>query len=250
MAKKIQVILFDLGNTLLHFDGVWDEIFREMNLTLAHEIKKIYPTIDVDTFTSCFNDLFSTYINDRENGTVEVPMLITLNRAVEISGLPPIPEVTGKNALKMMYAVSEEHWHLPEDTLPVLQQLSSDGYRLGIICNAADHENAQRLIDKTGIRSFFDYVSISAAEGVRKPSRAIFQHALDFFQVAPQQVVMVGDLLGTDILGANGIGLHSVWLTRWSDVNENEGKNNAIQPEASISRLVDLPQLLDKWNSE
>jgi HAD superfamily hydrolase (TIGR01662 family) len=247
MARKIDVVLFDLGNTLLYFDGVWDEVYRQMFLTIAQEIKVIYPDIDIDGFIPHFRKLFLTYMNDRQSGMVEVPTLSTLNRAIVAFGFSPISAEVGKRVLKKMYAVSEEHWFLPVDTKPVLNQLISTGYRLGIICNAADYDNAHNLIDKARIRDYFEYISISAAEGIRKPSIEIFQRALDFFKVEPRKTVMVGDQLGTDILGAKNTGINSIWLTQWLVEKDNLRTLMDIKPDAVINHLQELPALLENW---
>lgn len=249
MDRKIEVVLFDLGNTLLYFDGVWDDVYRQMFLTIAQAIKKIYPSIDIVSFIPRFRQLFLTYMNDRQNGMVEVPTLATLNRAIESMGYPPISLEDGRLALQKMYSIAEEHWLLPGDTQPVLQQLSQAGYRLGIICNAADNENAQHLIDKAGIRDYFKYISISAAEGVRKPSAVIFQRALDYFKIDSHNAVMVGDQLGTDILGAKNVGIHSILLTQWLIESGNVGSPVEIKPDAVIDHLLELPLLLEGWNS-
>lgn len=247
MDRKIEVVLFDLGNTLLYFDGVWDEVYRQMFLSIAQAVKDIYPGIDIDGFIPRFRKLFLTYMNDRQSGMIEVPTLSTLNRAIEAIGLPALSAEDGKQALEKMYAVSEEHWFLPIDTKPVLDQLFSIGYRMGIICNAADYDNAHHLIDKAGIRDYFEYISISAAEGIRKPSIEIFQRALDFFKVDPQNTVMVGDQLGTDILGAKNVGIHSIWLTQWLVKKDNSSDIVDIKPDAVINHLKELPSLLEKW---
>jgi FMN phosphatase YigB (HAD superfamily) len=53
---------------------------------------------------------------------------------------------------------------------------------------------------------------------------------------------MVGDLLEADILGANQLGMYSIWITRRVSLPE-EGVL-AIQPQAVIPTLDLLPGLL------
>ena len=53
---------------------------------------------------------------------------------------------------------------------------------------------------------------------------------------------MVGDTLEADILGANQMGIYSIWITRRVTVPE-EGEL-AIQPQAVITSLDQIPGLL------
>ncbi len=57
-----------------------------------------------------------------------------------------------------------------------------------------------------------------------------------------EEAIMVGDNLMTDILGANRIGMKSVWINR-----ENKERTEVI-PTFEIQQLGDLHQLLDELN--
>ena len=113
-----------------------------------------------------------------------------------------------------MYQVSEAYWHMEAETLPALDDLRRQGYRLGLISNAADDANVQRLVDKAGLRPYFDVILTSAAQGIRKPHPRIFYTAPETWPAIPAQAVMVGDTLSADIQGAKNLGIYSVWVTR------------------------------------
>jgi FMN phosphatase YigB (HAD superfamily) len=54
---------------------------------------------------------------------------------------------------------------------------------------------------------------------------------------------MVGDTLNADILGANQIGMYSIWITRRvEDVPPDD--EMPVQPQATIHSLGELPSLL------
>jgi FMN phosphatase YigB (HAD superfamily) len=61
----------------------------------------------------------------------------------------------------------------------------------------------------------------------------------------PQQVAMVGDTLGADILGAKNAGIYSIWITRRANTPANRAHAETIIPDARISELCELPSLLD-----
>ena len=56
---------------------------------------------------------------------------------------------------------------------------------------------------------------------------------------------MVGDKLTTDIQGANGVGMQSVWINRHG-AQRPEG---SAEPSFEIADLKELPQLLRKLNA-
>ena len=113
---------------------------------------------------------------------------------------------------------------------------------MGIISNAGDDRDVQQLVENFDIGSFFDIVLTSAACGYRKPHKRIFELALEYFNIRAEEVAMVGDTLSADILGANQMGMYSIWITRRVE-KEPEGELPA-QPQAVINSLAELPILL------
>ncbi len=152
------------------------------------------------------------------------------------------PNEVLRSALKAMYAVTQQNWYLEEDALSTLESLKAIGYHLGLISNTSDDKNVQVIVDHWGIRPFFEIIITSAALGIRKPDPRIFQVALDHFDVPPQAAVMVGDMLNADVLGANQIGIYSIWITRRVKL-PGEGEL-AIQPQAVVTTLDQIPELL------
>jgi putative hydrolase of the HAD superfamily len=111
-----------------------------------------------------------------------------------------------------------------------------------MVSNTSDDKNVQQLLDRWELRPFFETIVTSAGVGFRKPDERIFRPALDHFGLPPGQVAMVGDSLEADILGANQLGIYSIWITRRVSLPE-EGVL-AIQPQAVIPALNLLPGLL------
>ena len=89
--------------------------------------------------------------------------------------------------------------------------------RLGLLSNAGDSQNVQRLVDQAGFRQAFDPIIVSAEIGLRKPHARAFEPILEQWRVHPSEVVMIGDTLGEDILGAQRCGMHQIWVHAFSD---------------------------------
>ena len=127
--------------------------------------------------------------------------------------------------------------------------LRKQGYKIGIISNAGDANNVHRLINRNHLCRYMDGILISAEIGVRKPAPLIFKMALDQFGGSPRDAVMVGDTLRADILGAKQVGMTAIWITRQADTPQNNEDRLSILPDASISALKELPDLITNWSS-
>ena len=66
-----------------------------------------------------------------------------------------------------------------------------------------------------------------------------FRHALDRIGVSPDEAIMVGDKLTTDIKGANGIGMRSVWINHHGATPPEDNV-----PTYEITALAQLPDLI------
>jgi putative hydrolase of the HAD superfamily len=80
---------------------------------------------------------------------------------------------------------------------------------------------------------------VAATSGVRpdvvgKPRPYIFQAALARLRVRPDEVAMVGDSLNSDVLGAQGVGLRTIWIA--PPGAEAEG----VEPDCTIHHFAEL----------
>jgi HAD superfamily hydrolase (TIGR01549 family) len=245
---NISVILFDLGSTLLYSRDPWQPIFQAAEIELMRILTIAGMPVDHRPLKSGKEGFLTAYYADRGDGAIEKTALTFLKEILLINGYPHFSDQVLRDALDAMYHVTQQNWYLETDAVHVLNYLTSKTYRLGMVSNTSDDQNAQQLIDKFHLRSYFEKIITSAACGIRKPDPRIFQLALDHFQAPPAQVMMVGDTLDADILGANQAGLYSVWITRRAEHRENGLL--PIQPHAVIACLSDLPGLLSELESQ
>lgn len=246
---RFQGILFDLGNTLLHFDGDTAEMIARADKALAESLFSSGLELDKDQFVREFRHRLSTYHQAREEDLIEHTTRHILEQVLADFGFKGVQERIIQEGLKNLYHVSQNHW-IPEiDALPTLEALKQSGCRMGIISNAGDDADVHLLVDKAKIRPYFDFIITSAACGYRKPDPRIFRHALSKWGYSPEQTAMVGDTLHADILGANQAGIFSVWITRRADRPDNNANQARIIPNASIETLAELPGLLHKQSA-
>ena len=86
-------------------------------------------------------------------------------------------------------------------------------YKLGIVTNGVPDLQRDKLAG-SGLAESFAAVAISGEVDCGKPEQAIFEYALRFLGVGPQECVMVGDNPERDIAGARAMGMRSVFVAR------------------------------------
>ncbi len=240
--SPFKVILFDFGSTLIYSKDPWPPIYEQADRALVQVFQQAGVPLEIKTFSSEFETFLDSYYAERGTSLIERTTFSALLELLQQKGFKDIPDSVVRLALDAMYSRTQQNWYLEPDTLPTLTTLREHGYRLGMVSNTSDDKNVQQLLDRWELRPFFETVITSAMCGIRKPDERIFQLALDHFGVPARQVAMVGDSLEADILGANQLGIYSIWITRRVELPE-EGEL-AIQPQAVLPTLDLIPGLL------
>ena len=246
--RRFDCLLFDLGDTLIYFSGEnWERMLAESNRQLGRRLVEAGLQLDEEAFVAAFSHRMRQYYAEREREFIEHTTAYILRSLLAEWGYPDPPDNLVRQAVQAMYTSSQRYWQVENDTLPTLETLRRQGYRLGIISNSADDHNTQSLIDAAGIREYFDFILSSSTAGIRKPNPRIFQMALEKMQVRPERTAMIGDVLGADVLGARNAGIFSIWITRRADKPGNRDHLDTIMPDATIETLSELPDLLSSF---
>ncbi len=246
----IRGVIFDMGATLFYFDADREAVFEQSLDALTEALLRLELELDAPAFRAAFSSAIRAYLRRRLADHREEPAVILLRRVLADFGHAETPEPSLREALKAMYAVSEAHWHPDPEAELVLSALEAQGYRLGAITNAMDADNVRRLLAKAGWQDRFRPLLISAEERIRKPAPKLFQAVLEAWDLPPEAVVMVGDTLGEDVLGAQRVGLHQIWLAREADRPDNQAWVGKVVPEATAERLGDVPRLIEQLGGE
>jgi putative hydrolase of the HAD superfamily len=85
-------------------------------------------------------------------------------------------------------------------------------FRLGIISDTgfASGRAQDALLERDGLRSFFEVTVYSVDIGHAKPRREPFRAALDALKLAPHEVLHIGDNERTDVRGALDAGMRAI----------------------------------------
>ncbi len=115
----------------------------------------------------------------------------------------------GKRALLFDLDNTLGSWHtraLDPKVKQLLEEITRMGFRVGILTN-------RRFGTKDAVISALaqEYPVVARAG---KPRRRGFREILHKLDVPPSQAVMIGDRRLTDVIGANRLGIYSIWIRR------------------------------------
>jgi phosphoglycolate phosphatase len=122
-----------------------------------------------------------------------------------------------------------------------LDWLKSAGYRLGCVTNKAA-QFTEPLLRDLGVRDAFEIVVSGDTLPKKKPDPLPLLHAAEFFGVAPDQALMVGDSV-SDVKAARAAGFSIVCMS----YGYNHGVDiREARPDAVIDSLVEIRALLSQ----
>lgn len=104
-----------------------------------------------------------------------------------------------------------------------LDQLRGMGFRVIIVSNN----------NRTRVAHFATPLRVPHIHNAKKPFTSSFQQAMQRLKTVPEETVMIGDQLLTDVLGGNRLGLYTILVT---PISETEGFFSRINRR--IERIV------------
>jgi putative hydrolase of the HAD superfamily len=127
-----------------------------------------------------------------------------------------------------------------------LCRFKAQGHTLALVADARP-DTPVNVLRQHNLYNLFDYLAISEIIGAEKPDALIFQDALQALGVAESdyaRVVMVGNNLERDIVGANRLGLISVFF-HWNDRRRSQPLTAEEEPRYTVSSIEELVSLVD-----
>ena len=122
-------------------------------------------------------------------------------------------------------------WIVYGDVMGTLEELAARELKLAVISNWDDR--LIPLLERLGLTRYFDTIVASCNVGFTKPSPVIFEQALRWLKVRPEQVLHVGDSPIEDCQGARNAGMHARLIAR--------GRfTKAVDDLSSLREVLDL----------
>lgn len=120
-----------------------------------------------------------------------------------------------------------------EEARPVLEALYAR-YPMVLVSNF--YGNVETVLADFDLRRYFKQIIESAVVGVRKPDPRIFMLGVEALDLHPHEVLVVGDSYKKDIVPAESIGCHVLWLKGkgWT------AEEDAVEHPCVIKRLSEM----------
>ncbi len=226
--KNIKTIFFDLDMTL------WDH-----NKSQTESIRKLCKKFDLDFPRT---DIIYKQVND-EFWQIFIKGQIDLED-MRVERFEETLKRLGKvnydcaNISKEYLKFYSETIYLIEDAEELLKNLYPY-FKLGILTNGFNDTQNQKLNSSSIIKYITYNISVSETN-VFKPAFEFFDYAMKLSGDKPKEIVCVGDNFEADVIGAKNAGWHVVWFNSENKPNPSPD----IEPDATISRLMELLGLL------
>jgi phosphoglycolate phosphatase len=122
-----------------------------------------------------------------------------------------------------------------------LDYLKAEGYKMGCVTNKAA-QFTEPLLKDLDVYNYFSIVISGDTLPQKKPDPAPLLHAARFFNVSPEQAMMIGDSI-SDVKAARAAGFLIVCMT----YGYNHGVDiRDANPDAVMDSMAELPDLLGK----
>ena len=200
----VKVILFDIDNTLLSFDGYVKE-------SMKSGFKKFEIAIYKDEMFSVFNQINTGLWESLEKGEIGFEELQKKrwNMIFERLGISFDGEIFEKYFQDCLFESA-----IPEDGAIELLEYLHSKY---IICVASNGPYLQQVnrLKKSGMLPYFSALFISEEVGSSKPSERFFNTCINRLnskmeeEIQPCEIMIIGDSLSSDMAGGSRFGMQT-----------------------------------------
>lgn len=257
----VRAIFFDLDDTLLWdeksiktaFEETCEVVAERYEITkeqveeaVREEARDLYATYETYEFTKMiginpFEGLWGTFDDDGASFQKMKEIVPAYRKDAWTGGLKRLgieDKEFGAELAELFIENRKRNPFVYEETYRVLDTLK-EKYQLVMITNGSPSLQQTKLSITPELVPYFDQIMISGDFGVGKPDPSIFEHVLQLCDLKPEEALMVGDNRMTDILGANRVGIPSVWINR-----KNEEAND-VKPTYEITSLEELEAIAE-----
>ncbi len=246
VTQPIKAVLFDLGETLLHFGKVNTlQLFHQGARSTYDFLRQQQQSAGrfwgyfLRNFVSLRWHYLLSNILGRDFNALELLQRVNARYDVHLSAQQ------WQHLAWLWYEPLGRVAHTEPHIKQTLTRLQEQGLKLGILSNTFVHGSSlERHLEQLGWLEFFPVRLYSYEFAFRKPDVRIFQEGAGRIGEKPENILYVGDRIKNDIRPALRLGMRAVL----KKAHTNTGRS--IPPGAwVIERLMELPGLIEKINT-
>lgn len=229
---KWKFLLFDLDNTLLNFPADEEMAFRKLYEKWRFDRSIPYSREMLERYAACNRRWWEKF----ERGECEKPELF-VGRFMDFlqeTGLQGAPAEMHQDYFTFLATGGVP---LP-GALELLERLSPT-FELYVVTNG-NAPTAKTRIAQSGVGRYIMGYFVSEAIGVGKPDPRYFQYVFEHIPgFEKEKAVLIGDSVSSDILGAKGVGLESIYLPPpWEEPKPNSPADYVVRNFTELEELL------------
>lgn len=228
---RIEVVTFDLDNTLWNVDEVIRNAERVTRTWFDANVPELNATLTPDDFIELRRQIVVARPDLIHNLSLLRQELFA--RAIMAVGRSEAEAHRLAGEAFALFLAERHKVSYFDGALAVLETLAGR-HRLGALTNG----NAD--VTRLGLDRFFSFAFCAADVGAAKPAPQIFRAALNHTGVAASQMIHIGDNPVDDIQGAAELGIATIWVNL-NDAAYPAGPvaNSVVQQLAAIPRAIE-----------
>ena len=239
--SRPEAVFFDYGHTLLYETDC--DIKRGANELFKH-ITRNPGGVTVNDYVNAVDEVYgkAEQIIKNEQCVISARVcdrVIASLLNIEFDLTPIEQEV-------MFWTASANCEAMPQADI-MLDHLNSKGIRTGMVTNIIWSGEAMReRLDRLLPNNRIEFIAASSDYMFRKPSKVLFDIALNKAGLPPEKVWYCGDNPKADVEGAAGLGIFPVWYDNDTD---SESKDRSYVPQCEHLHVKDwneMIKILDK----
>ncbi len=231
----IKAVFFDLYQTLVGYDPLREEWESQALDSLGIKAPS-------KNFARAFNVADEYFYTENAQKPMakrhadEVAAVYARHQSIVLKegGIHPTPDLV--RSMLQRYRDAKLKQVLFDDVIPAMEELKRRDLVMGVISNV--DKDITQLMDELGVSQFLTTAVTSQETGFTKPHREIFLEALRRVELAPEDVIFVGDQYQIDVLGSSAVGMKAVLLDRG-------GFSEAPAECPRVKNLFQLTNLID-----
>jgi FMN phosphatase YigB (HAD superfamily) len=219
---RYAAVLFDLFDTLVLFDAGRMPLVEIEGKRVHTSASLLHRRLAEDapgiTLEACYGALGASWREAERLRALdfrEVPAPARFRDFLRRLGLDPdgVPPQLIEDLIDTHRGALGRAAEFPAHHGPLLRDLGERA-QLAVVSNFDYTPTAHDILERAGVLDLFQTVVVSDAVGWRKPHPEIFARALADLGVRPSEALFVGDRADIDVVGAQRMGMPSVWINR------------------------------------
>ncbi|XP_017320259.1 N-acylneuraminate-9-phosphatase [Ictalurus punctatus] len=232
----ISAILFDLDNTLVDTAGAGQLALHKVCELLRSKLKDTNSSDICKRFT---RKLYEEKFDPSAGITIDDVRINHWHEALQEAGSVDPGRALASDCYNTWKTTRLQALTLSPEVLALLRYLKCS-YKLLLLTNG-DAQTQREKLEAVKCEGLFSAVVVGGEHAEQKPAVSIFTHCFELLGVKPQDCIMVGDSLDTDIQGGFDARVRAtVWINKSIDTRPE----NSVTPDFTIRSVLDLRNIL------